>query len=120
MLEDQHKDKNVVHAQRILDEIAGQKIEAGLRSFNVPDEPVKSERQQHPQYTPPGGRAHAQFPPAVFETDKIDNQRDEDADVKGNPKPDARRHRAEVFMWGGARQPQIARSSHVHGVSAAR
>ena len=107
-------------AERIFDEVSSKKIKAGLRSFNVPDEPIKSERYQHPQYTPLAGRTHAQFPPAVFETDKIDNQRDEDADVKGNPKPDARRHRAEVFMWRGAPQWQIARSSHGYGVSAMR
>jgi hypothetical protein len=29
--------------------------------------------------------------------------------VKGDPKPDARRHRGEVFMLRGARQSQIAR-----------
>ena len=93
----QYENKDVIDAQRIFDEVSSKKIEAGLRSFNVPDEPIKSERYQHPQYTPLAGRTHAQFPPAVFETDKIDNQRDEDADVKSDPKPNAGCHGALPF-----------------------
>jgi hypothetical protein len=33
----------------------------------------------------------------VFETDKIDNQRDKDADVKSDPKPNAGCHGALPF-----------------------
>jgi len=44
----------------------------------------------------------------VFETDKIDDQRDEDADVKSDPKPNAGRHGEEVFMSLEPRQSQIA------------
>jgi hypothetical protein len=36
----------------------------------------------------------------VFETDKIDNQRDEDADVKCDPKPNTGCHGALPFHGG--------------------
>ena len=93
----QYKNEDVIDAQRIFDEVSSEKIEAGLRSFNVPDEPIKSKRYQHPQYAPLGGRTHAQFTAAVFEADKVDNQRDEDADVKSDPKPNAGCHGALPF-----------------------
>jgi hypothetical protein len=32
------------------------------------------------------------------ETDEIDREHDEDADMKGDPKPDARRHGADRSM----------------------
>ena len=44
MRENQHKYENVVHAQRILDEIAGEKIERVVRSFDSPDQGVKGKR----------------------------------------------------------------------------
>ena len=43
MRENQHKQKNVIHAQRILDEIASQKIEGVMWSFDAPDKGVKSQ-----------------------------------------------------------------------------
>ena len=36
--------------------------------------------------------------------DEVDSNRSEDAKVKGDPKPDARRHGGETFMRRGARQ----------------
>ncbi len=59
MLEDQHKDKNVVHAQRILDEIAGQKIQAMLWSFDAPDHGIERQRHEHPNRGALHRSAHA-------------------------------------------------------------
>jgi len=39
-----------------------------------------------------------------MEGEEIDPDRDEHAYVKGDPKPDARPHRGEIFMHSGARQ----------------
>src|SRR6266513_5289474 len=43
MRENQYKHKDVIDAQRILDQIAGKKIEAMMRTFKAPHERVKSE-----------------------------------------------------------------------------
>jgi hypothetical protein len=52
--------------------------------------------------------AHAQFAIAKLERDEVDSNRDEDADVKSDPKPNAGCHGEEVFMSFEARQSQIA------------
>jgi hypothetical protein len=56
-------------------------------------------------------RAQAQFAIAKFEGDEVDRNCDEDADVKSDPKPDARLHGGESFMRRGEQQPQIAMSA---------
>src|SRR6266550_5520917 len=38
MRENQYKHKNVIHAQRILDQVAGKKIEAVMRTLKAPHE----------------------------------------------------------------------------------
>ena len=42
------------------------------------------------------GRAHAQRAIPSLKLGKIDNQREKNAQVKGDPKPDTRRHRRTV------------------------
>jgi transcription elongation factor GreA len=93
----QYENEDVINAQRIFDEVSCEKIEGGVRSLDIPDKRIKSERYQHPQYAPLGGRTHAQLAAAAFEANKIDNQRDEDAGVKGDPKPNAGCHDALAF-----------------------
>ena len=39
-----------------------------------------------------------------MEREEIDSDRNEHADVKGDPKPDTRRHGGETFMQRGAQQ----------------
>jgi len=59
MLEDQHKDENVVHAQRILDEVTGEKIEPVMWPFDVPDQGIERQRHEHPDDGPLESSAHA-------------------------------------------------------------
>ena len=111
MRENQQKYENIIHAQRILDEIAGEKIERVMWPFDAPDEGIKAERHQHPNRGPLSRSAHAEFPAASLEREQVDSDCDEDADVKRNPKPNARPHGGQVFMPRGARQSQIARGA---------
>ena len=111
MRENQHKHEDVIHAQRILDEIAREKIERVMRSFDAPDQGIKGKRHEHPDHRPMKRSTDAQFATATLGAEEVDPYCDEDADVKGDPKPDARLHRVEVFMPRAARQSQIARVS---------
>jgi len=43
--------------------------------------------------------------------EKVNPNGNEHANVKGDPKPDARCHGGQVFTPGGVRQSQIARST---------
>ena len=91
--EDQNKNKNVIDAERILDDVTGQKIETRLGPFQAHHENVESKRECDPKKAATPGRAHAQFAVAPLKLRKIDNDRDEHTDVKRDPKPNASRHR---------------------------
>ena len=109
MREDQHEHENVVHAQGVLDQVAGKKIDRMMRPFHTPDDNVKSQGDDHPKDAAARRGAHAQLPPAQAESEKIDPDGDEHANVKSDPKPDARRHAGQSFMRKAVRQSQIAR-----------
>lgn len=109
MREDKHEHKNVIHAEGVLDHVAGKKIDRVVRSLNTPDDAVKSERDDHPNKAAARGRAHAQFATASAEREQINPDGDEHANVKSDPEPDARRHAGQSFMRKAMRQSQIAR-----------
>ena len=50
--------------------------------------------------------------PRRLEREEVDPNRNEDANVKGDPKPDARRHGGETFMHARHAATQIARLPH--------
>ena len=49
MRKDEYEHKNVVHAQRVFDQIAGKKIEPVVWPFETPDDTIKSQQDDHPQ-----------------------------------------------------------------------
>ena len=109
MREDEHEHKNVVHAQRVLDQVPGKKIEPVMWPFHTPDDDVKGQRDNHPQEAAPRRGTHAQFAAASTEREQVDSNGDEHANVKSDPEPDARRHSGQGFMRKAVRQSQIAR-----------
>jgi hypothetical protein len=78
-------------------------------SFYPPDDAVKGQGEDHPEKAAARRCGHAQFATAQVESEKIDTYGDEHANVKGDPKPDARRHAGQSFMRKAVRQSQIAR-----------
>lgn len=106
--EDQDEHKNVVHAQRVLDEVTGKKIDAVMWSFDTPDNTIEGERNDHPDEAAAGCCRHAQFTASQTKSEKIDPNRDEHANVKSDPEPNARRHSGQAFMRKDVRQSQIA------------
>src|SRR5260370_18811422 len=102
----QYENKDVIDAQRIFDEVSTKKIESMLWSFETPHQRVEAKRYQHPQNAPLSGSVHAQFVIAPFEGDQINGDRDKDADVKGDPKPNAGCH--GVLTFHGRRFTPIA------------
>src|SRR5438046_5053343 len=55
----EHENKNVIHAQRVFDEVAGEKIQPVMWSFDAPHQRVKSKRQDYPQHAASRRRTHA-------------------------------------------------------------
>ena len=105
---DEDEDEDVIDAERVFDDVAGQKIEAVVVAFRFPDQIVKSERENNPDQAAKDSRAHAQLAVAPFETDQVDREREEDAEVKGDPKPNTRRHGAKRPMPRRPPQSQSA------------
>src|SRR5262249_27747751 len=87
VLENENKDKNVIYAERVLDNVAGQKLESFVRAPNFPDQQIKQKGKNNINRNAMGGGSNAQLAPAVFELNEIEGQRDKDARVKGDPKP---------------------------------
>ena len=107
MREDEHEHKNVVHAQRVLDQVAGKKIEPVMWPFHTPDDSVKRQRNDYPENAAPRRGGHAQFTAASTERQQIDPNGNEHANVKGDPEPDARRHAGEGFMRKAVRNRKL-------------
>ena len=75
-----------------------------MRPFEAPHQSVKAKGYEYPQHAAPGRRSHAQFPAALMEREEVDPNRNEHANVKGDPKPDTRRHGRETFTQRATRQ----------------
>ena len=76
--------------------------------FYTPDDSVKSQRDDYPYKATARRCSHAQCTTAYAESEQVDSDGDEHANVKGDPEPDARRHAGQGFMRKAVRQSQIA------------
>src|SRR5215510_2716299 len=88
--------------------------------FYAPHDTVKSQRDDHPYKAAARRCGHAQFPAAYAESEQVDPDGDEHANVKGDPEPDARRHAGQGFMRKAVRQSQIARRAEGNYTSQGR
>src|SRR5437763_5835811 len=95
VLEDEHEDENVIDAERIFDDVAGEKLEPFFPSADFPNKQVEQKREGDPNQRAVSRCAHAQFAAAVFELNKVENQRNKDTGIERQPEPNACvRHRA--------------------------
>src|SRR5947207_839539 len=105
---DQDENEDVIDAERVLDDVAGKKIEPGLVALRFPDEKIEGERENDPNKAALDRGSHAQLAIAPLETDQVDGQRNENAHVKGDPKPNIRGHGADRPMGRSPSQRQSA------------
>src|SRR5437660_4215193 len=57
--EDQDKNENVIDAERVFDEITGQKIERGVRAAQFPNQQIEEKGKHHPDGAALRGGTHA-------------------------------------------------------------
>src|SRR5438094_10619019 len=95
--EDENENKNVIDAERILDEVAGEEIQSTIRPLHFPNNQAEPQREQHPQQTAPRRGAHRQRTMTPLETGQVNREGNENANMKRDPKPDARRHGGNRF-----------------------
>jgi hypothetical protein len=94
---DENKNKNVIDAERILDEVAGEKIQGAVRPLGLGHDQAEAEREHHPKQTAQRCRPHCQRTMAALEAGQVDREGNENADMKCDPKPNARRHGGNRF-----------------------
>jgi len=89
--EDQREHEHVVDGQRLLDEVAGQVLAAGLRAVHRPDDGPETQTQRHPDGRPDGGLAHRHDVRAAV-GEQIHGEHAEDDDEDGDPRPQGHIH----------------------------
>ena len=94
--ENQAEDKNVIYAERVFDQVTGKEIDRLVGTLPPPDKGVESQGEADPEKAAPDGTGQAD---ALVRTiaEKIDGERDENTEMKGDPKPDVDRHEALGF-----------------------
>ena len=94
--ENHTEDKNVIYAERVFDHVTGQEIDRLVGALEPPDKGVESQGEADPEKAAPDGtgQADALVRPIA---EKIDEERDENPEMKSDPKPDADRHEALGF-----------------------
>ena len=78
-------------------------------AFDAPNNGVKRERDNDPKNAASRCSGHAQCAAAQMKREEVDANGNQHPNVKGDPKPDARRHWGQVFMPKAVGQTQIAR-----------
>ena len=83
--EDHREHENVVHRQRPLDEVAGQKLDRRLAAEPPPDEAVEGEGQGRPEDRPKGALAERRLVRLLVKDGQVEHQHHRHEDRKGDP-----------------------------------
>src|SRR5262249_31935600 len=70
---DENKNKDVIDAERVLDEIAGEKIQGAIWAQHFGDDQTEAEGEKHPKQTAKRCRAHRERTVTPFKTCQVDS-----------------------------------------------
>ena len=84
--EDDDEDKDVVHAQGILDDVAGQEFQGALGAKPEVEQDVEGNGQTDPGQDPAEGLAVTDFVRVAVEDAEIEREHEEDEEGEANPK----------------------------------
>jgi hypothetical protein len=90
VVEDQHDDKDVVHAERLFDHVAGEERERRFAALPHPENPGEDQRQRHPDRRPNGRFPRLYLVNLPLKDPQIQRQHREDECDETNPEPDVR------------------------------
>ena len=89
----QHReDEDVIHAQRVFDDVAGGKLQCLLRSGVIPDANVKEDGEGDPRDRPPDGFAKRDDVGLPVEDAEVEGEHQEDENVEADPEPEVVSH----------------------------
>ena len=92
-----NENKNVIDAEGVLNEIASEKIQGAIWPLHFRNDQAEAERQQDPKHAASRCCAHRQRAMPPLEARQIKRDGYEDANMKGDPKPNACRHGGNRF-----------------------
>src|SRR4051812_40341976 len=85
--EDENEDEDVVHRERVLDEITGEKFESGLFPHHVVNAGGKGEREHHPHDAPGRGGLYGSRVRFLVKDYEIEKEYGENDGVEADPSP---------------------------------
>src|SRR5580700_9725229 len=83
--EDQDKNKNVIHAHGLLDDVSGKKLKSFFAAVDVKNPQVECNRNADPEHAPERSLADGHFMGAAIEYAEVEHEQDENACVEKNP-----------------------------------
>ena len=92
-----NKNKNVIDAEGVLNEIASEKIQGAIRPLHFGNDEAEAEGEQDPKHAASRCCARRQRAIPPLEARQIKRDGYEDANMKGDPKPNACRHGGKRF-----------------------
>src|SRR6266542_1311116 len=84
--EDQHEDEDVVDRERLLDEVAGEELEPGLRPLHPPHAEAEEERERDPDRAPGRRLLHLHLVRVPVEHAEVQREHREDEQVEDDPR----------------------------------
>src|SRR5207237_9402293 len=85
--EDENENKNVIDAERILDEVAGEEIQSTVRPLRLGHNQAEAERERHPKQTASRRRPHHHRTMAPLETGQTNLNGNNNDDTKRDHNP---------------------------------
>src|SRR3990167_4655978 len=92
---DHEENKNIVDAERLLNQIPGQKFKSRLPSVPVPNPGIENQGESDPDSAPGKRFLDADFMRVAVKKEEIHGQHGQYKTIKGNPSP--KRHSLHAF-----------------------
>src|ERR1039458_9496224 len=84
--EHEDENENVVHAERLFDQVASEKLKGFFAFVGVKDPEIEAERESHPNYAQEGGFAHGDGTRVAMKHAEVEHEQEKNSCVKNNPK----------------------------------
>jgi hypothetical protein len=102
--EDHHDDEDVVDAERLLDDVAGEEGQRGLGVLPDVQPESEDERERHPDAGPDRSFLRANDVRPAMEDAEVEREHPEHERVEQDPEPDICRHESSRKRWADSRK----------------
>src|SRR6266852_5875239 len=99
VFEQQHKNEQIVHAERFFNQVAGEEFQRRSPAVPVQQAEVEPERHHHPDHAPGPRLADRDDVRPAMEYTEVQRQHEQHEDVESDPEPE-RAHGSSVVLRG--------------------